>query len=65
MEQRVGIEPKEETLAKLRLQLGREPTEAEARAARDELLRRHYAAMLGTEMMLREEADEFSPRSRK
>lgn len=58
----MGIELKEETLAKLRKQLGREPTEPEVRAARDELLRRHYAAMLATEMMLRDEAEEFSPR---
>ncbi|KRQ17664.1 hypothetical protein [Bradyrhizobium manausense] len=61
----MGIELKQETLAKLRNQLGREPTDAEVRAARDELLRRHYAAMLTTEMMLRDEADEFSPRSSK
>ncbi|MHC2664574.1 hypothetical protein ACMA5K_33960 [Bradyrhizobium diazoefficiens] len=58
----MGIELKEDTLAKLRQQLGREPTEAEVRAARDELLRRHYATMLATEMMMRDEAEEFSRR---
>lgn len=61
----MGIELKEETLAKLHRQLGREPSEAEVRAARDELLRRHYAAMLATEMMLRDEAEEFSQRTSK
>ncbi len=61
----MGIEPKEETIAKLGAKLGREPTDDEVRAARDELIRKQYAAMLATEMMLREEAEEASSRAEK
>jgi hypothetical protein len=51
-------ETREETIVKLRKRLGREPTEDEVRAARDEVIRRAYAAMAVAEMLLRDEAEQ-------
>ncbi|MEH2561723.1 hypothetical protein [Bradyrhizobium sp. AZCC 2289] len=56
-------ETREETIATLRMRLGREPTEDEIRAARDEVIRRAYAAMAVTDMLLRDEAEEEPPAS--
>ncbi len=55
----MGIELVEETIGKLRNQLGRKPTEDEVRAARNELIRRAYAAMAITDVQLREEAENY------
>lgn len=45
-----------ETFAKLRTGLGRNPTEDEIKAARHEVIRRAYAGMMVTDMLLRDEA---------
>jgi hypothetical protein len=50
-----------ETISRLRLQLGREPTADEIRAARDEVIRRAYAGMALTEMLLGDEAKTKMP----
>ncbi|MGO4514014.1 hypothetical protein AB4Z51_44385 [Bradyrhizobium sp. 2TAF36] len=55
----MGIELKEETIAKLRAKLGREPTEDETRSARNELIRRAYAAMATTDLLMRDEAEDL------
>ena len=49
-------ESREETISGLRVKLGREPTADEIRAARDEVIRRAYAGMALTEILLRDEA---------
>jgi hypothetical protein len=51
-------ESRDETIIKLRTRLCREPTEDELRAARDEVIRRAYAGMAVTEMLLGDEAKE-------
>jgi hypothetical protein len=56
----MGIELVEETIGRLRNQLDREPTEDEVRAARNELIRRAYAAMAIADVQLREEAENSS-----
>jgi hypothetical protein len=47
---KMGIEGAEETIGRLRTQLGREPTQDEVRAIRDELIRKVYAAMAVTDL---------------
>jgi hypothetical protein len=49
------VEYKEETIAKLRARLGREPTEAEIKEARDALWRKTYANMLISAVLLRDD----------
>jgi hypothetical protein len=56
-------ETREETIATLRIRLRREPTEDEIRAARDEIIRRAYAAMAVTDILLRDEAEQEPPAS--
>lgn len=60
----MGIESAEETISRLRRQLGREPTQDEVRAARNELIRKAYAAMAVTDVLLRDGAEELKPRSK-
>jgi hypothetical protein len=54
-------ESRDETITKLRTLLRREPTEGELRAARDEVIRRAYAGMAVTEMLLGDETKEEPP----
>ena len=56
-------ESRDETIIKLRTRLCREPTDDELRAARDEVIRRAYAGMAVTEMLLGNEAKEEPPAS--
>jgi hypothetical protein len=60
----MGIELKEETIGRLRKQLGREPTEDEVQAARKELIRKAYAAMALTDLLFRDEAGDLKPNSK-
>jgi hypothetical protein len=46
---------KEETIAKLRERLGREPTEAEINTARNALIRQVYAGMALTAVLFRDD----------
>jgi len=46
-----------ETLARLREQLGREPTAEELKTERDARWRRQLEAMMRTDLMLRDEAE--------
>jgi hypothetical protein len=56
-------ESRDETIIKLRTRLCREPTDDELRAARDDVIRRAYAGMAVTEMLLGNEAKEEPPAS--
>jgi hypothetical protein len=51
----------EETLARLRERLVREPTAEEVKAERDAQWRRQLEAMMWTDLMLRDEAEEPAP----
>ncbi|MBR0689871.1 hypothetical protein JQ594_28440 [Bradyrhizobium manausense] len=54
----MAAETRDETIAKLRARFGREPTDDEIRTGRNEAIRRAYAAMAVTEMMLRDEVEQ-------
>jgi hypothetical protein len=54
-------ETRSETIAALRSKLGRKPTEDEIKKARDQIIRRAYAAMAVTEFLLADEAKETPP----
>ena len=56
-------ESRDETIIKLRTRLCREPTDDEFRAARDDVIRRAYAGMAVTEMLLGNEGKEEPPAS--
>jgi len=56
-EWRVFMEYLRETLARLREQLGREPTAEELKTERDARWRRQLEAMMRTDLMLRDEAE--------
>jgi hypothetical protein len=50
------MEYREETIARLRAKLGREPTADEIKATRDALFRQAYASMMLIDMLLCDEA---------
>jgi hypothetical protein len=50
-----------ETIEKLRIRLGREPTADEIKAARDEVIRRAYATMMVTDVLLRDDPQGAKP----
>jgi hypothetical protein len=47
---------REETITRLRVKLGREPSDEEIKATRDALFRQAYASMMLIDMLLRDEA---------
>ena len=50
------MEYPEQTITKLRKQLGRDPTAEEVKAERDALWKKQYGSMMLTDVLLRDEA---------
>jgi hypothetical protein len=55
-QQETKMEYREETIIRLRKRLGREPTNEEVAAEREMLIKRAYADMAATAIMLQDEA---------